>query len=53
VGCLQIISNIRGISCIAFEGVFRSQFDAATDKTLITGVMGAFVEGCTYPHLPR
>ncbi|KIJ92368.1 hypothetical protein K443DRAFT_649659 [Laccaria amethystina LaAM-08-1] len=45
---MQTISNIRGIRCMAFEGVFRSQFDAGTDKALITGVMGAFVEGCTY-----
>ncbi|KIK03449.1 hypothetical protein K443DRAFT_653774 [Laccaria amethystina LaAM-08-1] len=44
----MILSNIHGIRCMAFEGVFRSQFDAATDKALITGVMGAFVEGCTY-----
>ncbi|KIJ92373.1 hypothetical protein K443DRAFT_13655 [Laccaria amethystina LaAM-08-1] len=32
----ETISNIRGSGCMAFEGA------------LITGVMGAFVEGCTY-----
>jgi len=33
---------------MGFDAVFKAQFDASTDKTLSTGVRGAFVEGCTY-----
>ncbi|KAJ6491594.1 P-loop containing nucleoside triphosphate hydrolase protein [Mycena vulgaris] len=31
-----------------FEGVFRAQFDRATDRALAAARKGAFVEGCTY-----
>lgn len=47
-GYYETLSNIRGIRCMAFEGIFRSHFDLATDKALTTGVRGAFVEGCTH-----
>ncbi|EDR02631.1 uncharacterized protein LACBIDRAFT_308327 [Laccaria bicolor S238N-H82] len=33
---------------MAFEGIFHSHFDLATDKALTTGVRGAFVLGCTH-----
>ena len=33
---------------MAFEGVFKAQFDSSVNKALTTGVKGAFVEGCTY-----
>src|SRR5277367_4835711 len=33
---------------MAFEGVFKAQFDSSVNKALATGVKGAFVEGCTY-----
>lgn len=32
---------------MSFETVFRQQFDTAADRALITGIKGAFVEGCT------
>ncbi|KAJ7485153.1 P-loop containing nucleoside triphosphate hydrolase protein [Mycena galericulata] len=44
----ETISNIRGIRSMRFEGVFRSQFDKATDRALAVAQKGAFVEGCTY-----
>ncbi|CAA7261014.1 unnamed protein product [Cyclocybe aegerita] len=47
-GYYDTIINIRGIRSMAFDGVFKSQFEAAADETLRTGVRGAFVEGCTY-----
>ena len=33
---------------MAFEGVFKAQFETSVDKALTTGIRGAFVEGCTY-----
>ena len=33
---------------MAFEGIFKAQFDSSVNKALNTGVQGAFVEGCTY-----
>ena len=33
---------------MAFDSVFKSQFDASADHTLVTGIRGAFVEGRTY-----
>jgi hypothetical protein len=33
---------------MAFEGVFKAQFDSSLDDALTTGIRGAFVEGCTY-----
>lgn len=33
---------------MALEGVFQSQFNEAAERALSTGVLGAFVEGCTY-----
>jgi ATP-binding cassette subfamily B (MDR/TAP) protein 1 len=33
---------------MAFEGVFKAQFDSYLDDALTTGIRGAFVEGCTY-----
>jgi ATP-binding cassette subfamily B (MDR/TAP) protein 1 len=33
---------------MAFERIFRSQFDKSVDLALSTGIRGAFVEGCTY-----
>ena len=33
---------------MAFERIFQAQFDSSVNKALITGVKGAFVEGCTY-----
>ncbi|KAF8802026.1 P-loop containing nucleoside triphosphate hydrolase protein [Phlegmacium glaucopus] len=47
-GYYNAIINIRGIRCMAFEGVFKAQFDGSVNKALNTGVRGAFVEGCTY-----
>ncbi|KAJ6524462.1 hypothetical protein DFH09DRAFT_1329514, partial [Mycena vulgaris] len=44
----ETISNIRGIRSMRFEGVFRAQFDRATDRALAAARKGAFVEGCTY-----
>ena len=45
---LKAIINIRGIRCMAFEGIFKAQFDSSVNKALTTGIRGAFVEGCTY-----
>ncbi|KAF8963802.1 P-loop containing nucleoside triphosphate hydrolase protein [Flammula alnicola] len=47
-GYYETIINIRGIRCMAFDGVFKAQFEEAVEKSLTTGVQGAFVEGCTY-----
>ena len=33
---------------MAFEGIFKAQFDFSVNKALTTGIKGAFVEGCTY-----
>ena len=33
---------------MAFEGIFKVQFNSSVNKALTTGVKGAFVEGCTY-----
>jgi ATP-binding cassette, subfamily B (MDR/TAP), member 1 len=33
---------------MVFESVFESQFDSAADRALCTGLLGAFIEGCTY-----
>jgi len=44
----EAISNIRGIRSMAFERIFQTEFNKATDQALSTGVRGAFVEGCTY-----
>ena len=33
---------------MAFEGIFKAQFDSSVNKALTTGIKGAFVEGCTY-----
>lgn len=45
---IQAISNIRGIRSMAFERIFRNQFDKSVDLALSTGIRGAFVEGCTH-----
>ncbi|KAF8957788.1 P-loop containing nucleoside triphosphate hydrolase protein [Flammula alnicola] len=47
-GYYETIINIRAIRCMAFDGVFKAQFEEAVEKSLTTGVRGAFVEGCTY-----
>ena len=33
---------------MAFEGIFKAQFDSSVNKALTTGIKGAFSEGCTY-----
>ena len=33
---------------MAFERIFKAQFDSSINNALSTGVKGAFVEGCTY-----
>ena len=33
---------------MAFEGIFKAQFETSVHKALTTGIRGAFVEGCTY-----
>jgi ATP-binding cassette subfamily B (MDR/TAP) protein 1 len=33
---------------MAFEGIFKAQFDSLVNKAFTTGIRGAFVEGCTY-----
>ena len=33
---------------MAFEGIFKAQFDSLVNKALTTGIKGAFVEGCIY-----
>lgn len=33
---------------MAFDSVFRTDFEDATETSLTTGVRGAFVEGCTH-----
>ena len=33
---------------MAFDSVFRADFEDATEMSLTTGVRGAFVEGCTH-----
>ena len=33
------------IRCVAFEAIFKSQFDSSVNKALTTGIRGA---GCTY-----
>ncbi|KAK0504638.1 P-loop containing nucleoside triphosphate hydrolase protein [Armillaria luteobubalina] len=47
-GYYEAITNIRGIRAMAFENVFRRNFDTAAERALSTGVKGAFVEGCTH-----
>jgi len=44
----QIIINVRGIRSMAFDSAFKAKFDASVDKSLATGIRGAFVEGCTH-----
>ncbi|KAJ7207987.1 P-loop containing nucleoside triphosphate hydrolase protein [Mycena pura] len=44
----ETISNIRGIRCMRFEGVFRAQFDKAAESALVVAHRGAFFEGCTF-----
>ena len=45
---LKAIINFCGIRCMAFEGLFKAQFDSSVNKALTTGIRGAFVQGCTY-----
>jgi ATP-binding cassette, subfamily B (MDR/TAP), member 1 len=33
---------------MAFESIFKAQFDYPVNKALTTGIRGALVEGCTY-----
>ncbi|EDR11779.1 uncharacterized protein LACBIDRAFT_313529 [Laccaria bicolor S238N-H82] len=47
-GYYETLSNMHGIRCMAFEGIFCSHFNFATDKVLTTGVRGAFVKECTH-----
>ncbi|KAJ7063391.1 P-loop containing nucleoside triphosphate hydrolase protein [Mycena amicta] len=47
-GYYNAILNVRGIRAMGFETIFQTQFEAASDRALTTGVKGAFVEGCTY-----
>ncbi|KAJ2913175.1 hypothetical protein MD484_g7239, partial [Candolleomyces efflorescens] len=47
-GYYEAIINVRGIRAMAFERLFWTDFDKATNRALTTGVRGAFVEGCTY-----
>ncbi|KAJ8496097.1 hypothetical protein ONZ45_g12592 [Pleurotus djamor] len=47
-GYYSVISNIRGIRTMSLDGLYKREFDAATERALTTGVRGAFVEGCTY-----
>ncbi|CAL1709774.1 unnamed protein product [Somion occarium] len=47
-GYYDAISNIRGIRAMGFESAFQEKFDKSVDDALLTGVRGAFVEGCTY-----
>ncbi|KDQ51622.1 hypothetical protein JAAARDRAFT_40847 [Jaapia argillacea MUCL 33604] len=44
----DVISNIKGIRSMGFEGIFQRQFEETVEEALSTGVRGAFVEGCTY-----
>lgn len=44
----KCISNIRAIRCMSFESVFKQQFDDAVSRAYITGVRGAFLEGCSF-----
>ena len=37
-------SNIPGIRCMAFERIFNVQFNSSVNKTLSTGIKGAFAE---------
>ena len=39
---------MRGICAKGLECVFHDKFDKAAKEALMTGVKGAFVEGCTY-----
>jgi ATP-binding cassette subfamily B (MDR/TAP) protein 1 len=32
---------------MAFDNIFRAWYDASVNKSLATGIQGAFVEGCT------
>jgi ATP-binding cassette subfamily B (MDR/TAP) protein 1 len=47
-GYYEAISNIRAIRCMSLGSVFRRQFDESVEKAHLSGVRGAFVEGCTY-----
>ncbi|KAG6898287.1 hypothetical protein C0992_000732 [Termitomyces sp. T32_za158] len=44
----EAISNVKAIRTMALGPVFSTSFDKATDKALVTGIRGAFVEGCSY-----
>ncbi|KZT32575.1 hypothetical protein SISSUDRAFT_1133093 [Sistotremastrum suecicum HHB10207 ss-3] len=45
-GYYEAISNIRGIRSMAFQGIFREQYEKALQLALRTGLKSAFVEGC-------
>lgn len=45
-GYYEAISNIRGIRSMAFQGIFREQYETALQLALRTGLKSAFVEGC-------
>ena len=46
--CVWVIVNNPGIHCMAFERIFKVQFDSSVNNALSTGIKGAFVESCTY-----
>lgn len=33
---------------MSFEGVFKQQFDDAVSNAYVTGIRGAFIEGCSF-----